>query len=154
MNSTKPKQYFTVSEANQRLPLVRVIVDDIVILHRDLSERAERIALIRKAAQPGSRDEQTVYSEELDEAEKDLELDRQRLEGFIGELVELGAELKDPSIGLIDFPTLIDGREAYLCWKRGENEIAFWHELDAGFEGRQSLLENSVSSDNSDDDRH
>ena len=58
---------------------------------------------------------------------------------FATELVELGIELKDPNIGLIDFPTLVDGREAYLCWKLGEPEVGFWHELAAGVQGRQSV---------------
>ncbi len=63
---------------------------------------------------------------------------------FGDELRRLGVELKDPVAGLVDFLTQIDGREAYLCWKLGEGEIAFWHELNAGFGGRQSLLEGSV----------
>jgi hypothetical protein len=56
----------------------------------------------------------------------------------------LGAELKDPRVGLIDFLAQVDGRDVYLCWKLGEDEIAYWHELEAGFAGRQSLLEGSL----------
>ena len=50
-------------------------------------------------------------------------------------------ELKDPNIGLCDFPTLIEGREAYLCWKLGEPEVGFWHDLHAGFQGRQAIAD-------------
>jgi hypothetical protein len=42
-------------------------------------------------------------------------------------------------IGLLDFPSLRDGREVYLCWKWGEEDIAFWHEVEAGYGGRQPL---------------
>jgi hypothetical protein len=47
--------------------------------------------------------------------------------------------VKDPATGLIDFRSLRGGREVYLCWRLGEGEIAWWHELDAGFQGRQPL---------------
>ena len=51
-----------------------------------------------------------------------------------------GIELKDYFTGLIDFPCRMDGREVYLCWRLGEPEVGHWHELDAGFAGRQKLL--------------
>ncbi len=147
MNASKKaeKQFFTVEEANQRLPLVRVIVDDIVRLFRDVHDRRERLAQIRQLPGASNRNEDTVYSEELDQTELEIQKDIERLEGFIAELHELGIELKDPVVGLIDFPTMIDGREAYLCWKLGEGDISFWHELNEGLQGRQSLLESSLS---------
>lgn len=52
---------------------------------------------------------------------------------------ELGIEIKDINTGLVDFAAERDGRVVYLCWRYGEGEIAFWHELDAGFAGRQPL---------------
>ena len=55
------------------------------------------------------------------------------------ELKNLGIELKDYYTGLIDFPCWMDGREVYLCWRLGEPEVAYWHELEAGFAGRQKL---------------
>jgi hypothetical protein len=80
----------------------------------------------------------------LAQMETDLERDSEKLRGFVSELAALGVELKDSTIGLIDFPGLIDGREVCLCWKLGEAEVAFWHEVDAGFSGRQSLLANAA----------
>ncbi len=62
------------------------------------------------------------------------------IEALLGELVALGAEVKDPDRGLIDFRTRMRGREAYLCWYLGEpDHIAFWHDLDAGFAGRRII---------------
>ena len=58
---------------------------------------------------------------------------------FVEELQRLGIELKDPEKGLIDFPCLFEGREIYLCWKHGEDSIEHWHEIYAGFAGRQPL---------------
>jgi hypothetical protein len=52
---------------------------------------------------------------------------------------ELGAQIKDLEIGLIDFPALYQGREVLLCWKLGEDRIAFWHGVDEGFRGRKPI---------------
>ncbi|HUG94156.1 MAG TPA: DUF2203 domain-containing protein [Planctomycetaceae bacterium] len=141
---SESKRYFTVDEANARLPLVRAIVQDIVRLYEEVHERRERLARIRQI-RGGELKDDSVYSDELRQAELELDKDIARLEAFAAELHELGAELKDPVIGLVDFLTQIDGRDAYLCWKLGEDEIQFWHDLNSGFRGRQSLLEGAVS---------
>ncbi len=133
------KRYFTLAEANQRLPLVRAIVSDIVELFRDVSERRQRLIDLIERNQLGSKRVASPYTEELDQMQADIQADVEKLNVFAQELAELGIELKDPNIGLIDFPTLVDDREAYLCWKLGEPEVGFWHELTAGVQGRQSV---------------
>jgi hypothetical protein len=57
----------------------------------------------------------------------------------LGELQELDIVVRDIDRGLIDFPSIRDGREIYLCWLLDEDEIRFWHEPEAGFAGRQPL---------------
>jgi hypothetical protein len=52
---------------------------------------------------------------------------------------ELGAIVKDPDTGLVDFPALVEGEEALLCWRLGEGEIRYWHGLEEGFAGRKLL---------------
>jgi len=133
------KRYFTLAEANQRLPLVRVIVSDIVELFRDVTERRQRLIDLIERNQLGSKRVASPYTEELEQMQADIQTDVERLNGFAQELADLGVELKDPNIGLIDFPTLVDDREAYLCWKLGEPEVGFWHELTAGVQGRQPV---------------
>jgi hypothetical protein len=61
------------------------------------------------------------------------------LQAGMAELDRRGIVLRDLDRGLIDFPALRDGREVYLCWVDGEPDIGFWHELDAGYQGRQKL---------------
>ena len=62
------------------------------------------------------------------------------LAGRVGQLEELGVQLKDYERGLVDFPTLRDGRVVLLCWQMGEgDEVRWWHDLEAGFAGRQPL---------------
>jgi hypothetical protein len=62
-----------------------------------------------------------------------------KLEDFVDELSEIGCELKDYQMGLIDFVGRHEGRDIYLCWKLGEESITHWHELDSGFAGRQPV---------------
>ncbi len=145
MNAAAAKKYFTVEEANQRLPLVRAIVEDIVHFYRDVHDRRERLAQIRQVPGGEKRDEHSVYGEELRQIEEVINKDISRLQDFVDELNELGAEFKDPVTGLVDFRTLVDDREVYLCWQLGEDEIGYWHELDAGYQGRQPIFETLVS---------
>lgn len=138
------KQYFTVGEANERLPLVKRIVRDIVALYKDVHERRRRLEEIQ-FRQTGSEDAVSLYREEVGEIEKELRKDVSRLDGFVAELKSLNILLKDPARGVVDFPSQIDGRDVCLCWQPGEEEIGFWHEVNAGFAGRHSLFEGSVA---------
>ncbi|MCA9271104.1 MAG: DUF2203 domain-containing protein [Planctomycetales bacterium] len=130
------RKLFTVEQANAMLPLVRAIVGDLSKLYRDLVERRQRLEHL--AAGRGRRQDD-LYADELREVEARLERDQLSLRSFVKELADLGVECKDPAQGLIDFPSEMDGRVVYLCWKLGEPEVLHWHELDAGFAGRQSL---------------
>ncbi len=134
--TSESRKYFTVEQANAMLPLVRAIVKDLADLSREVIDRRERLShlLSQRNGQPTD-----VYREELVQIEEELEKDGQRLRDYVEELKRLGIEPKNGPEGLVDFPTLVDGREAYLCWKLGEPEVLFWHELEAGFAGRQSL---------------
>ena len=145
--SSADRKYFTVEEANRTLPLVSAIVRDIVDLYNDVHERRERLARVRHRPGSSQSDESTPYNEELEQIEREFDKDIARLKSFTDELLRLGVELKDPVSGLIDYYSKMDGRDVYLCWKLGEEEVAYWHELDAGFSGRQSLFENSVPGD-------
>lgn len=127
---------FTVAEANNVLPLVRSIVKDLVAMSRDVIERRERLALLRQSRKSSAGD---VYSDELLDIEAELERETEQLQGYVEELRELGVEPKSATEGLVDFPSLIDDHVVYLCWKLGEPEVMHWHELDAGFRGRQLL---------------
>jgi hypothetical protein len=130
------RKSFSVEQANALLPLVRAITADIVALSGDLVDRRHRLNLLRSDRPSDARD---VYSEELAQVDRDLEADRRRLCEYAAELRDLGVELKDAVGGLVDFPTMMDGRPAYLCWKLGEVDVAHWHECDAGFAGRKPL---------------
>ncbi len=133
----RPKKYFTVSEANASLPLLRSILRDVTELARDLRERHERLARMQSSPPHALGD---AYKEELQQIQAEFEHDQERMREYETELKSLGVELKDYYTGLVDFPCRMNGREVYLCWRLGESEVAHWHELDAGFAGRQPLL--------------
>jgi hypothetical protein len=122
---SRPRRRFTVLEANKSLPLVQRIVSDIVRTHADASKLQGQI---EKAQQP----EQTSLQSRLDSA-------MHRLEDYVDELSEVGCDLKDYQIGLIDFTGKHQGRDICLCWKLGEDKIAYWHELESGFAGRKPV---------------
>ena len=139
MTATKPptgKKYFTPASANATLPLVRVILRDVTELARELRERNERLSRSVSGKRGGLSE---AHQEELLQAQAELERGQQRMRDYERELQSLGIELKDYFTGLIDFPARMDGREVYLCWRLGEPEVAYWHELEAGFGGRQKL---------------
>lgn len=138
------KRLFTPEEANATLPLVRAIVADLVRLSQDVIERRERLALLGGDRQAANRD---IYSEELAQIEDELEKDVEELNRYVEELRALGVEPKNGLEGIVDFPSQLEDRVVFLCWKLGEPEVMHWHELDAGFAGRQSLTAGSVSSD-------
>ena len=134
--AARAPRLFTAQEANATLPLVRAIVQDITQLAGELVGRRERLSLLlaRNRHQP-----QDLYGEELAQIEEVLERDSRQLREYAEELQALGVELKSALEGLVDFPAMREGRRVCLCWKLGEAEVAHWHELDAGFQGRQPL---------------
>lgn len=144
------KQLFNPEEANLRLPLVKAIVKDIVALYQSLHDRQARIEEIKRLPGSSTRDEDSVYSEELLQAEIDIENDKEQLKAYENELVELGVELEDPAEGVVNFPALRNDEEVCLCWKLGEDEVGYWHDIDEGFSERRSLLEESLNNENDD----
>lgn len=124
---------FTVEHANRTLPLVRKIVEDVVSRHQVWRERILELDLI---SSPARADEARVRAETL---ERDAQAIAREIDGYQRELEGLGIQLKDRRIGLVDFPSEVHGRPVLLCWRLGESEVQFWHEIDAGYGGRQPL---------------
>lgn len=140
-NPWKNRKVFTVEQANAALPLVRAITTDLANLSRDVIERRERLSLLSGGRQREKRD---LYADELAHMEDELKRDTERLQSYVEELRELGVEPKNGPEGLIDFPAVMEGRAVYLCWKLGETEVLHWHDLAAGFRGRQPLTAGSA----------
>ena len=127
------EKLFTVDEANRTLPLVKRIVEDLVRDHHLWEEKVRQFEL----ATVGSSPEHPDVIAEL------LQIEAQRLasdiEHYIAELNDLGVICKGMDTGLVDFRGEVDGREVFFCWRLGEPNVQYWHEIDAGFVGRQRL---------------
>ena len=123
---------FTLQEANALLPSVRLIVGKIQRAHRGLVAYRDEAKKASEAAEQqggGGITDGVAYAAVL----TDLTVQ-------IGELESLGVQLKDFERGLVDFPSLRDGRVVLLCWQMGEgDELEWWHDVDAGFAGRTPL---------------
>ncbi len=126
MSSNNPhfKHLFTIEEANKTLPLVKRIVEDILNIGR----------IIR------------AFDAEYGAQSRRMPVVQQywhKLEQVVLELDHLGCFYQDWSfeLGLVDFPAEINGRIVFLCWRSDEPAIQYYHELDAGYAGRQPLPE-------------
>ena len=122
---------FTVQEANALLPNVRTIVGKIQRAHQQLSRYKEDAKKAADAADRGGGGfpDGVAYAAILTELTMQL-----------SELEALGVQLKDFERGLVDFPSLREGRVVLLCWQLGEgDELEWWHDIDAGFAGRTPL---------------
>ena len=129
-------RYFTPAEANALLAEVRPAAEELVQHRRAMTEAAARRAQLvtRIAGNGGDFDP--------GEARADAELFEREGEAAarcVERLEALGVLVKDLDSGLVDFPALHDGEEVLLCWRAGEDEVAFWHGADEGFVGRKPL---------------
>ena len=121
MTDTK---YFTPIEARKTLPLVKKIVKDILdttkeirLIADDLNGKIENNPIVEKMVED--------------------------VNSFMAELEEIGCYYKDWNftIGLIDFPAIINGKDVFLCWKSDEDDIIYYHDIEAGFAGRKLIPE-------------
>ncbi len=121
-------RYFTPEEAHKTLPLVRKIVEDILNTSREIRLLTE--------------DKDGVV-----ESDPDVKKMVNDLNGFMAELEEIGCFYKDWnfSIGLVDFPAIIEGKEVFLCWRSDEENIRFYHDIDKGYAGRRPIPEKYYS---------
>ena len=152
-------RFFDLDEANATLPEVRTILESL---------RDERAELIRLRDQVVERQAPTEAPSEtpteanvggtgrsVEPAEREgsatdpeIRVLRLRMQGVIDQMQagvaridELGITLREIETGLIDFPALASGRQIWLCWRLGDDDVGWWHELDQGFSGRRALAD-------------
>jgi hypothetical protein len=128
-------RFFTLAEANRTLPLVRRIVEDIASYYPGWKDLVAQYELIAAQARPewGESPEQLSIKAQIDDVAR-------KINECLVELEQVGCEFKGEE-GLVDFHGKLEGREIFWCWKLGEDRITHWHELDAGFKGRQPIPE-------------
>jgi hypothetical protein len=129
--------YYDLGAANERVRELRPLLSEL---------RADRAAIV--ASQSRLRQSRAEDGAEGENSRARLEHERElltdivrRMERTVRQIDAWGVTLRDIGTGLVDVPALANGRPIWLCWKLGEDEIAFWHELDAGIAGRKPLIE-------------
>jgi hypothetical protein len=131
------QRHFTLEEALALLPQLTELLEALRTRRRELQELERRLAERYQHRVRGNG--QVRGGEELGRVQAELEAGITQLNEQVAAVHALGVEVKDVEQGLIDFPSLRDGEEVYLCWRLGEPTIAWWHPLDTGFAGRQPL---------------
>ena len=131
-----PPKFFTLADANRTLPLVKRVVQDIASYYPSWKDLVSKYELIAAKARPdwGESPEQLGLKAQIDDVAR-------KINACLVELEQVGCEFKGFEEGLVDFHGKLEDREILWCWKLGEDRITHWHELDAGFAGRQPIPE-------------
>lgn len=122
------RQHYTIEQARALLPRIREWLAELQQIRRRLGQMDERIAhLTADGADAGGETVNTQLR---------LIADLQRV---LREFEQRQIQIKELDRGLIDFPAIIGGKEVFLCWEQDDTDIEFWHDLDAGYAGREKL---------------
>jgi hypothetical protein len=122
------ERHFTQEEANELLPQLTTLLSRLREAKDELTATEAHEALSEAAPTNGGGEQGRQVGVAFLEVRRLLET-----------VERSGIVLRDIDRGLVDFPALVDGREIYLCWEVGEDEVAFWHELEGGYGGREPL---------------
>ena len=121
--------YFTLEEADAALEIIKPIMAEVTLIRREiLQNQPEAWPVIEKAAGNGGSRAASLLARSFE-----------RLDKLVHQILDTGALLKDINTGLLDFPAWREDHEVYLCWRYGEAQIEYWHEIEDGFSGRQTI---------------
>jgi hypothetical protein len=129
-------RHFTPEEANAELEHVRPLVEQLVAIRQEHTQALDRQEELEGKIRGNGGG---IPPAELAAATADVDGVARRLARVVDEITTHGAQVKDLDTGLVDFPALHHGETVLLCWQLGEDEIAWWHRVDDGFEGRRPL---------------
>ena len=121
-------RHYTVGEANAAIPWVEERIERLRAAREGLNDEEARAALSEAGPSNGGGAAGRVVSAAF-----------LAMRSALSEMREMEVVLRDLDRGLVDFPSLREGREVYLCWEEGEDAVRFWHEPDSGFGGRRPL---------------
>ncbi len=142
-------RFYSIDDVNQLLPEVRDVLLRLRAQRGQLVELRDRAVehLSAVGARGGGSGDEAV-DETAVSGDAELRRLRLRMQGVIDQMQAAVAELdardvvlRDIPTGLVDFPALVSGRQVWLCWRLGEEELGWWHELDTGVAGRKPLIE-------------
>ncbi len=124
----KFSKHYTLEEARALLPQIKIWLSRFADLRR---EQEKLDARMKGLLVPGSDLGGPLVNQWVRVLSE--------MQSLLMEFVHREIQVKDMVRGLIDFPAVIGGKEVFLCWEQGEEDIEFWHDLDAGYAGRERL---------------
>jgi hypothetical protein len=137
--TTKTIHTFTIEQARAMLPLLRLIVTDISLSHRELTERKSNLRrmLRRNDGKPRFQ----IYDAEIAEIQEDLKNEAAHLEEYVSELEQLGVILRSAHDGIVDFPAVIDDVPAFYTWQMEQSDVLDFHWADESTADRKPIFE-------------
>ncbi len=120
------EKHYTREEACALLPEVRSWLDQLRELRHELDRCDRRLSSLRHHGHDIGGDLVNTWIHTL-----------AAMQAVLTEFQKREIQVKDLERGLVDFPAILGGREVFLCWEQDEEEIEFWHDLDAGYAGRE-----------------
>lgn len=125
--------YYELGAANERVAQLRPILTALRDARDEVAAGQRRLARLQTSTDVDAalvRREQEAMTTTV-----------RSMEQAVRQIDAWGVTLRDIGTGLVDLPALVNGRPVWLCWKLGEDDVAYWHELDAGIAGRRPLIE-------------
>jgi hypothetical protein len=129
---------FTIDQANRALPRVSPLVEEIMLAYREWHE------LLVASEVPAAGKVVMADAPPL-KVEEELQRLAEHVASCIAELEAVGVNFRGFEEGLVDFPSHIGGRLAYLCWRLGEPAVEHWHEANSGFDGRMRIAPRAIA---------
>ncbi len=144
-------RFYDIDDANAAVPELDEILATLAAQRAELIRLRDEVLARRSGArgdEPGGDAPEPTGAAETAVAADELRLTRLRMQGLVDQMAAgvariegMGITLRDIADGLVDFPALVNGRQVWLCWRRGEESVGFWHPIDTGFDSRQPLSE-------------
>jgi len=134
LNFPIKEKLFTVEEANKLLPEIRTLIDEFKDRKKIFFELKEEVFELTEIV-----DREEYRSEELSNKERILMATSKEIENLFEEIAKLGCIVKDIDNGLVDFISIFQGKKVFLCWKQGEDNVSWYHDMHTGFSGRLKI---------------
>jgi len=141
-------RFYSIDDANAALPDIGRILEDLRAQRDELIRLRDMVAAVQQTEPAGAKDRETPADGPGGTTTADIRTLRLRMQFLIDQmqagvtrLVEQDVTLREIGTGLIDFPALVNGRQVWLCWRLGEGDIGWWHQLGDGFADRSRLAD-------------
>jgi hypothetical protein len=132
------QRIFTIAEVDALIPRLSELVGEQLLRQSEIEQCLAELTRVAGGL-PRTLDPDAADGEVVARHKAELRRRIAHYEAGWQDIRELGAVVKDPQIGLVDFYGRIDGRTVWLCWRYGEESLRYYHELEAGYSGRQPL---------------